>query len=332
MSTKPEDKTRQRPTPQQPAPAPQSGAVIKAKLDWEKPTSLNGLKEFTPAVVGQMNRALPRFLAGQGERLVRCLFTCVQVTPKLLDCTPLSLFGGVIQSGQLGLELGGPLGQAYLIPYGKSATFVLGYKGAVSLAFRSTLLSSMRPVRVREGDIFEVVQGTDPRIIHQPKRNNTGRVTDYYVTSTLVNGGRDFDTFTYEEALEFRDRFSSSRDAPEHVKARMPWYDTQPSLGWNGFDWMAAKTLMKRIGKRLPVSVEFQRAIGLDDQADAREEQNLGSVVVLDQQPDALADMQQRLNNVNDNAPAINETGNPERDPLPRDNLYGTEQVDTIRG
>src|SRR5262245_11420154 len=138
MSTKDKPEPPTAKAPQQATtspPAKPTGAIAKASLNWDKPTNLSGLKEFTPAVVGQMNRALPRFLAGQGERLVRCLFTCVQNGPKLLDCTPISLFGGVIQSGQLGLELGGPLGQAYLIPYGKSATFVLGYKGAVSLAF-----------------------------------------------------------------------------------------------------------------------------------------------------------------------------------------------------
>ena len=275
--------------------------VAVRELDWTRPTNLDGLKAFTPLVVNQMNKFLPSFLAGQGERMVRCLFTCVQSTPKLLDCAPLTLFGGVIQAGQLGLELGGPLGQAYLIPYGKDATFVLGYKGVVALAFRSSLLSSLRPVRVRAGDTFEVVEGSEPKIVHIPKRNNTGKVTDYYVTSLMTNGGRDFETFTYEEAMEFRNRYSSSRSAPKYVQDKMPWYDTQEGLGWNGFDWMAAKTLMKRLGKRLPVSVDFQRAIALDDAADANVPQNLGAIVDTGEPPAKPTDLRSRLDKAKSN-------------------------------
>lgn len=170
------------------------------------------------------------------------------------------------------------MGQAYLIPYGDKATFVLGYKGAVSLAFRSAQLKTLRPVRVMEGDTFEVHQGTHAKIVHIP-RKASNVVTDYYVTSELVNGGTDFETFSKEEALEFRDRYSSSRTAPKHIKDKMPWYDVREGIGWNGFDWMAAKTLMKRIGKRLPVSVEFQMAIGLDDSADVGEDQGLGNMI-----------------------------------------------------
>ncbi len=301
--------------PAEPPKAQQPNRQL-ASLNWTKPTDLNGLKAFTPAVVGQLNKALPRFLAGQGERMVRCLFTCVQTTPKLLDCAPMTLFGGVIQAGQLGLELGGPLGQAYLIPYGTNATFVLGYKGVISLVFRSDMLKTLRPVRVLEGDHFEVHQGTDARIIHIPRKNNRGKVTDYYVTSEIANGGKDFETFSYEEALEFRDRYSSSRTAPTYIQEKMPWYDMREGIGANGFDLMACKTLMKRIGKRLPVSVEFQRAIGLDDAADAGQDQQLSSVVVVDMpEPQPEEDLRQRLETAKNNSDK-KPPGHPEADPF----------------
>lgn len=327
MSTTTKEKASQPQGGSATAPAkPATQALVR--LDWHKPTSLDGLKAFAPQVLGQMNAALPRFLAGQGERMIRCLFTCCQKLPALLNCTPLSLFGGVIQAGQMGLELGAPLGQAYLIPFGKEATFVLGYKGAVNLAFRSTLLASIPVNRVREGDHFEVVEGTDRRIVHKPKRNSRGKVTDYYVTATLTNGGRDFETFTFDEAVEFRDRYAATRNAPPAVRDHSPWYDLREGLGWNGFDWMACKTLMKRLGKRLPVSVEFQRAIALDDQAEANLPQELGSAIELDPDP-----VEERLGRQLQEAK--NGTRDPSQEPAPSGGgLYGSgaDGRDVIRG
>ena len=265
-----------------PAPTQAVKLYVPSAKEMQTPTGIVGLQRMSPFIAGQLNKRLPTFLRGNADRLVRALFTCVQRLPKLMDCTPISLFGGVIQAGELGLELGPSLGQAYLIPYKDQATFVLGYKGAVTLVHRSGQLKSMTPQRIRAGDEFYFAQGSDRTIIHKPLWNNRGPVTGYYVVSEMTNGGRDFEIMSVEEAVEFRDRYSSTRSAPDYVKKHSPWYDTTEGLGWSGFDQMACKTLMKRLAKRLPVSVEFQRAAGLDDMADAGVPQRLEDSVEMD--------------------------------------------------
>ena len=57
-------------------------------------------------------------------------------------------------SPQLGLEVGGPRGLAYLVPYGKEATFVLGYKGVVELFYRTGQVRTVDAFLIREGDLF----------------------------------------------------------------------------------------------------------------------------------------------------------------------------------
>lgn len=309
---------------------PPSGTVMQRPaqtLDWHRPTDRWGLETFVPQVKSQLVKAMPHVLKGQADRMIRCLFTNLQTSPRLMDCAPISLFGGLIQAAQLGLELGGPLGQAYLIPYGKSATFVLGYKGALALAYRSTMLRSMPVKRVLEGDRFEVIEGTERKIVHVPaKRAGAARVTDYYVLAYLTNGGTDFESFSHEEAVEFRDRYASSRTAPAAARDRSPWYDVRAGLGYNGFDWMACKTLIKRIGKRLPLSVEFQTAIELDDMADREESQGLENLVEAARAATPESDIKARLESAKTQplAPAPTE---PERMRQPgEDDLYAGDE------
>lgn len=275
-------------TKDRPAPTDAVAVYIPSSKEMATPTGIAGLQRMSPFISRQLQRRLPTFLRGNADRLCRALFTCVQRLPKLMDCTPVSLFGGVIQAAELGLELGPSLGQAYLIPYGKEATFVLGYKGALTLVHRSGQLKSMTPNRIRQGDEFYFVQGSDRTLVHKPIWNNREPVTGYYVVSEMANGGRDFEVMSMEEALEFRDRYSSTRSAPDSVKRHAPWYDMREGLGLNGFDQMACKTLMKRLAKRLPVSVEFARAVGLDDMADAGVPQRLEDNV--EQEPESVND------------------------------------------
>ena len=49
----------------------------------------------------QIQAALPKHMTV--DRMIRVAFTSINLTPKLLDCTPRSLLAAVIQCAQLGL-------------------------------------------------------------------------------------------------------------------------------------------------------------------------------------------------------------------------------------
>jgi recombination protein RecT len=246
-----------------------------AKFDFNKPApdGIVGLQRMSEVIVPQLAKALPKFLADAAPRMLRCLFTECQRTPALLDCSPRSLFGGCIQVAQLGLELGGPMGQAYLIPFKGQASCIIGYKGYIALAHRSRLVRRITPRVVRAGDEFSIVYGSHQRIIHIPNRDNAGEPTDYYTSIVLTNGGDDFEAMTKREAEIHRDRYALSKKG-----------------AWaTHFDEQAMKTCIRRLAKRMPVSVEVSRAAGLDEQAEADVEQHLGVLVSVpgdDEQPD----------------------------------------------
>jgi recombination protein RecT len=255
-----------------------SAVAVPSEDDWRRSQSATDLeKKFLPLMVGQMDKGLPRFLAGQGTRMLRCMMTACRVNPKLLQCTPLSLFAATIQAGQLGLEIGGATGFAYLVPYKNEATLQIGYKGFVQLGYRSGQIKRITPVEVRKGDYYAVKRGMHQQLDHTPERNNKGIVTDYYVVIELVNGGLDFEEFTVEEAIAFRDRYSAGR-----AYKSGPWYepfskDGDPSPEFNA---MALKTLIRKLFKRLPVSAEAQLAAGLDELSEMGLPQNLGHAML----------------------------------------------------
>lgn len=249
---------------------PAAGTITKPDpARWFKPTNKAGLDALAPSVTTEIARGLPGFMRGNAQRLIRAMITETQRNTALLECTPASLFGGVIQAAQLGLTIGGPLGEAYLIPFNnskkecKEAQLIVGYKGYIQLAHRSQMLKRITPGIVRLNDAFTFKRGLHQMLDHEPRRNNREPVTDYYVCIVLVNGGEDFETFTYEDAIQWRDRFATTRNAPQYVRDKSPWYDMA-----HGFHEQACKTLIRKLAKRMPLSVELTLAAGLEDMAE----------------------------------------------------------------
>jgi len=325
-----------------PPPKEQNGTVAKRELDWVKPTNKSGLESFVPQVRAQLDRALPRFLAGQSDRLIRCMITETSKNPSLLECTPVSLFGAVIQAGQLGFTIGGPLGEAYLLPFknGKlskqfgrdvrEVQLCVGYKGYIQLGHRSNAIRRITPVAVRQGDQFVFSRGLENKLEHVPLRNNRNRVTDYYVVIELMNGGKDFEAFTFEDALLWRDTYSTVRSAPDFVKANSPWYQLlQDGSSTHGFDAMALKTLIRQLGKRMPLSVEWNMAVNLDDMAEHGIEQNLGTVMMTDAEAPAAPEPPEkelagRLEQAKNGSAPKGQAGDPDADPFETGEAQGS--------
>jgi len=213
----------------------------------------------------QMLLALPKHLTP--ERMFRVAMTAVQRTPELLECDPRSLAGAVLQASQLGLEPDGVLGAAYLIPFRNGKTgkrevqFLPGYKGLITLARRSGEISSIDARVVREGDKFKYAFGLNPVLEHVPAEHDgeAKPVTHAYAVIRLKDGGYQFDVLTVAEikAIQAQSRAGTSG----------PWQ--------THFAEMAKKTALRRALKLAPMSVEAQRAVALDELAEAGVPQEL---------------------------------------------------------
>lgn len=238
------------------------GQVAEKKNPVDKVASILS----SPSMQAQIKAALPRHMTP--ERLARIVTTEIRKVPKLAECTPVSFFGAVIQCAQLGLEPGNALGHAYLLPYGRDVQLIIGYRGMIDLARRSGQIVSIDARPVYEGDKFECTLGLDPHIDHVPDWNNPNRTKAdklqfVYAVAKLKDGGIQFDVM--------------SRAEVEGIRAR--------SKAGNGGPWktdytaMALKSVVRRLFKFLPVSIELQTAVTLDERADAGLPQDNGAII-----------------------------------------------------
>ncbi|WP_257265552.1 recombinase RecT, partial [Endozoicomonas sp. ONNA2] len=194
------------------------------------------------------------------ERLLSVCMTEVRKTPKLRECSQASLLGAVIQSAQLGLEPGSALGHCYLIPFfnrklgGLECQFMLGYRGMLALARRSGAIVNIDARVVFAADEFDLLYGTETRVIHKPRLNgDRGGVLGVYAVAQLQGGGSQVEYMTVEEIMKVRDSSKAKTDGPWQTH----------------FEEMAKKTVVRRLFKYLPVSIEALTAVGLDERADA---------------------------------------------------------------
>lgn len=205
--------------------------------------------------------ALPRHM--NADRLIRVALTSFNLTPKLLDCTPRSLLGAVIQCAQLGLEPG-VLGHAYLIPYGKDVQLVIGYKGLIQLSRRSGEISTIAAHEVCAKDRFSYEYGLAPKLTHVPSEDaDRGAITHFYAVVRLKDGGAQFEVMTKAQVDGHRDRYS-------RAAKQGPWVTEYPEMG--------KKTVLRRVLKLSPSSIEIQHAVELDERAELQLPQHLGEL------------------------------------------------------
>lgn len=89
---------------------------------------------FMDKIKPQLALALPKHLTA--DRMARLALTAFSTSPKLQECDPMSIAASIMTAGQLGLEPG-VNGAGDLVPYGRTCTFVPGWKGLVDLVSRS---------------------------------------------------------------------------------------------------------------------------------------------------------------------------------------------------
>jgi len=218
----------------------------------------------------QLAMALPKHITP--ERMLRVALTSVQRNPKLLECTPTSLLGAIFQAAQLGLMPDGTTGESYLIPFRNNkkngvmeVQFMPGYRGLLQLARRSGQISTFTARVVHAKDKFKVRLGLNPTLEHEPYDgpDDPGDLTYAYAIAHMKDGGIQWDYMNRREIEDIRKRSKSAGSGP--------WI--------TDFDEMAKKTIIRRIAKLLPCSVEMQTAVSLDEMAERDIPQDLGALI-----------------------------------------------------
>ena len=210
--------------------------------------------DMVKALEPEIRRALPMVLTP--ERFTRMALSAINNTPALAECTPMSFIAAMMNAAQLGLEPNTPLGQAYMIPYKNKGVlecqFQLGYKGMIDLAYRTGQVQMIQAQIVREYDYFEYQYGFEPKLIHRPGESDRGEITFIYGLFRLTNGGYGFEVSNKADMDAFAEKYSKSFGSKYS-----PWTEN--------YEDMAKKTVIKRALKYAPVSVDFQKALSMDE-------------------------------------------------------------------
>lgn len=215
----------------------------------------------------QFATALPKHI--NSDRFVRIAITTIRQNPKLAQCNQESLLGALMVSAQLGLEPG-VLGQCYLIPYGRECQFQIGYKGMIELLRRSGQLKDIYAYSVYENDEFEMTYGLDRDLKHKPNLQNKGNFIGCYCVAVLKDDARAFEYMTKEEIEAHGKKFSKTY-------GNGPWK--------TDFEAMAHKTVVKKMLKWLPLSVEFLEMANKDEKTFKVADEKTGEteeIIVLD--------------------------------------------------
>lgn len=196
--------------------------------------------------------ALPNHITP--ERMARVALSSMRRNPKILDCDQASILKAIVEAAQLGLEVDGILGQAYLVPYSRECQLLPGYLGLIELCRRSGELKLLKANVVRQGDHFHY-QEVPPELTHKRESPPDAPITHVYAWAQLNNGAEDFVCWTTDEIEAHRKKYvrTSKKDTP--------W-----DSAWEA---MAKKTVIRQLLKLLPKSIEIQRLVQREEYYDS---------------------------------------------------------------
>jgi recombination protein RecT len=220
----------------------------------------------------EIERALPKHL--NPDRMCRIALTEFRKNKKLADCDPRSVFAAVIQSAQLGLEVG-LMGEASLVPFDTECQLIPGYTGLMKLARNTGKVKDIYAHEVMENDEFELTFGLERTLRHVPLKGSggfpandekRGPVVGYYAVAVLSDGSTTFQAMSIQEVEKIRNASRGYISAKKYSK-KSPW-DTYPVE-------MGKKTVIRRLCKYLPKSPELAEALALDTAVEVTGKQSL---------------------------------------------------------
>ena len=216
---------------------------------------MENLKSMLERAKPSMAAVIPRHLTP--ERMIKLALVAASRTPKLLQCTPASVVQAVMTASQLGIDVGGSLGAGYIVPYGDQAQFIIGYRGLIELARRSGQILGIEARVVHEKDVFEFEYGLHPKLRHVPSSDpEPGKTIFAYAIAQMKDSDPQLEVMGLSQLEGIRKRSKAANNGP--------WItDT---------DEMYRKTVVRRLCKYLPLSVDLQTALELEDRAEKGEQ------------------------------------------------------------
>jgi len=227
-------------------------------------------------------------------KLKQSVLTALGQNNYLANCDPTSILQSAMTAAVLGLEVDNALGQGYIVPYGRKAQFIPGYKGYITLARNNGFTVS--GTVVREHDAFEYHEGLNPDLKHRPAAGGAterGAIQYAYATARHATLPSVFKVVHVEHINEIRD---SSQGYQAYMSKKIksnPWA--------SNYEQMAVKTAIRALASQLPLNVQKAAAIEgghergeiiyLNEQGDIEGEAQVADSGATEEQPDLVQEL-----------------------------------------
>lgn len=192
-------------------------------------------------------------------RLTSTLISAVNASEQLRACEPSTIVAAALRGEGMGLIFGHGY---YVVPYGTTATYILGYKGYIQLAMSTGFYADIDCTDIREGEIEGRDRRTGKPLVNLAKyetdeERESHPIVGYYGYYELKDGTFRFEYWPMERLLRHADRYSkafsyekfkamqSGAMAPAEVNKLLngsPWYDPN-----GGQDRMCRKTILRQL-------------------------------------------------------------------------------------
>jgi len=215
----------------------------------QQPQTLQSLMN-SGAVMKKLNDVLGS--EKKASAFISSVISVSQNNAYLRNATPMTILSSAMVAATLDLPVVPTLGMAYIVPYGKDATFQIGYKGLLELAMRSGEFKNIIDEVVYEGQLVSKNKFTGEYVFDEDAKVSD-KMIGVMARFDLINGYSKTIYWSIDEinahAMKFSQAYKRGKGSP--------WQ--------SDFEAMAKKTVLKSLlSKYAPKSVAMQSAIKFD--------------------------------------------------------------------
>lgn len=196
----------------------------------------------------EFQKALPPHVTP--DKFERVVLTAINGNPALLTADRRTLYAACMRAAADGLLPDGREGA--LVTYGKDVQWMPMVGGILKKIRNSGELRDISVAVVYPGDDFKYWTDEQGEHLYHEKKSDTGQETHAYAIARTKDGGVYIDVMS-RARIEKARASSKSKNGP----------------AWNNWwDEMAAKTVLRHLSKRLPMSTDIEETLRADDAAD----------------------------------------------------------------
>jgi recombination protein RecT len=208
-----------------------------------------------------------------GPRFTSAIVSAVNANPALQECSNQSILSAALLGETLKLSPSPQLGHYYMVPFndkekGKTAQFILGYKGYIQLALRSGQYKKLNVLAIKEGELIRydpLNEEIEVQLINDEVVREKTPTIGYYAFFEYLNGFRKTLYWSKDRMLAHADKYSAafSRDGGNFGRGgkfhRVSFADYEAgnydkndewmysSFWYKDFDGMAYKTMLRQL-------------------------------------------------------------------------------------